>query len=1618
MKLACGLVYCVTAILVTTAQTRRWIDSNLSHFVVEEDYSLQLDLLKFFGGSSLSFAVSSVNQTKWTMKDAIKLSGSMDIDFLPTTSPYNVSVIGLDMVNTSVLLVTNGAKNDSENYYVYIFSEKYNDTTKVIDLTAQKKLLPKSFKLSATETCQLYVYSLSVISSEGIYYIDCQTICKGDSSTTVWHDVILENHYTNFTQQEKQYRKRVIDKNLQTPESRKIRMSLISLLSGTLIRESVLVNRTGIIDVMKIADLANESVPFREVYSYKTAERKLQTSQLYSQDIFMGFNNTIVRLSLDIDKLTPIRLKSIDTAITLTSMDMLITEGHVDIHFSYGVTLGIIPKNVKRVRWDNFEYPFFLDNLELYEEAPNVGVSNKMVYFSNKIGLYIRRSTDTSTYAKFPFKGPPDGLHEYTMNFDGATVVILEADKIYMHFLRGSVFLLINQPIDDKLTIVATTQDQRKDVSTAQISTQIWKGTETVLNIADVKDESRFLRETLTTEVLFSKNIPSMWIMGNLAQVSLSCEGIPAGSVNIFSYRNLGMKTLNLGSTDLSSKNTFYYEMDSQLIEGNAAVVLQLELKIYFLKCLLSQSNRMRCRVIKRISEETDMIIEGRIINGEYFMYLTFKGYFIVKITDQNSKIHKIMDSRGTCEFVGYLNYNMITCSNFKEKALELKIIQPDGKVRQLFRKTGVYSTNIQHMNGTQFLFLGNEYTVDILSLRTTNVIYALSTNITKRADCQFKVCGKYLMIFSVGLNSFEQFDISDPYNPVLLQNYTNLTTHNLRMVPGVTTKFEVGCALYWPFLVTDEKNVFALFVNLGAPSKDLMTNLVQISQYSYLSNYFVNAISLMDSKTSPRVIWSFLDTSTAVNGTSFGVEIDVYRDYLMEVKTGDRDTKKDKLPCKFQVKANGGTEPKISVDFDFDLKIDTTKISLEGTTDVSYKERQFELDMFDSVSKINLTNEFDGQSISFYFTTADEDYNKSIVLKQMFNRDDQFTKLIKCSRENTKILDFYTNHRSSFFVLTTEAVYKIKNATNYYVQNYMNFATAASVGSRILCSKLFVNDEANIMINLCEQDKVPLLYVSNWNSLKPGIMKQAYLQEISEISQIRDSFGSENEVYFFTEPRLEHLQLTTRYQKYMLLLNSKNELDIAIVKEVKFPHKFHFVTSFYLDKSKKNLTKSQDVYFMGLIGSNKFSEDTSVCVMKDYDNNELLVIGNFTIKDILGNAYTGYFAPIVNFQCSQIISKSSVECMLVQERNVHYMITIKISSIEGDKWSSTVEIKNIFLNYGNQIPTGPVAFNHRYLTLVSVRPSHIDGTVDSNSANLTKVNLLLYDIPNVPREGLTSGLIKPAKVSAGLPISSVKADTSDMKLRVHSQGNQTYLYLVSKSYYPFQTYRIEPDFMIEVYKNVQSSDFEITSVNHYSSAREKLKIYDKFMRILMIVGGVVLLIIIIVFAWGYFRGKKKRTSTMQNFVANDLEDTDTLSERPTDEVMIPDDLIDDFIGGTKDRVRDTDLAKMMLASSTAGRLENNDIDEMLRNTNPRNSAIKFQSLNAPKERPEISSDESDVDSVASLMDLPNTITLEAALITETPKPPTEENLDSRDLRFASQLNHSEIPKPEEPKNI
>ena len=222
------------------------------------------------------------------------------------------------------------------------------------------------------------------------------------------------------------------------------------------------------------------------------------------------------------------------------------------------------------------------------------------------------------------------------------------------------------------------------------------------------------------------------------------------------------------------------------------------------MNCMLSQTNELWCKTIRRISNETDLIVEGSIFNGQYFMYLTTRGYVMYDILNAKSQEVRIISSQGTCKYIAFMNFNLIGCSNTFNKTFELRSIQPDSRLATLFIKPNIYSMQIDYQEGSQYVFLAGEYTIDIVSLRTSETIGQITSNLTRRSDKQFKICGDFMIVTSQALNAFEQYDVKDPTNVIRIQGQISLDTYGLKLVENVRTKFEKGCAIAWPLVVTD----------------------------------------------------------------------------------------------------------------------------------------------------------------------------------------------------------------------------------------------------------------------------------------------------------------------------------------------------------------------------------------------------------------------------------------------------------------------------------------------------------------------------------------------------------------------------------------------------------------------------------------------------------------------------------------------------------------------------------------------------------------------------------------------------------------------------------------------
>ena len=123
-------------------------------------------------------------------------------------------------------------------------------------------------------------------------------------------------------------------------------------------------------------------------------------------------------------------------------------------------------------------------------------------------------------------------------------------------------------------------------------------------------------------------------------------------------------------------------------------------------------------------------------------------------------------------------------------------------------------------------------------------------------------------------------------------------------------------------------------------------------------------------------------------------------------------------LSCTLDVGSQQAKVSEVSIQFSLDVNPVQNRPRIMDASDkkLMFKEQEFELDMFETTSYIHFNNYFMGQPLTFTLNYLDQDLlNNSISFKQKLTSVTEFSKLIRCSRINTRILDFMISSSTSF---------------------------------------------------------------------------------------------------------------------------------------------------------------------------------------------------------------------------------------------------------------------------------------------------------------------------------------------------------------------------------------------------------------------------------------------------------------------------------------------------------------------------------------------------------------------------------------------------------------------------
>lgn len=1451
--LYCGLFWSLLASLVQGKQISK---ENKNIFTDPEEY-LNLNLFDYFEGNNLTFTFQNDSRL-----DAKILNQTYQLIENKPVCPQDAKILGYRAVNKDILLLTEAI----ENYTLFKIQKVGNTSQLIINSTNITKTDANS---------KLNIFGIESISSTGQFFIDGNVTYKNGSKK----DRMYYGNTSAFTDnQNLQFVDRppptIQPKNAQRI-NRFMMISMVSMLSNKMIRVSIwkpqnqaLYNLT--LDWLEVSDVST-AAPFKPIHFLGQSSTPLLSTTIYGGDLFIGWEGSIQRYEFQQTKQGPTGLNLLSQyglANKMTSMTLGWNKRHLDIYYILDGK-----HEINRIRWDNRLQPLEMDQIDF--EIGNEVIQPQKIKMANEF-IIVKSSKQLSVLNIYSQKVyitksmTPASNFKMIVSTDGVSIIWLADGNFNSLQLRSSAFLSINKFYNNgTITLKAFSENQISKPETKEVSVSIWNSDNLVQNTEDKSLETDFLGETLPSLIHLNKFIPSTWFLGQLPAFNLTCPLLPSNLLSFSLLRRLPPKKVNFDPKGLDQRNVLFVSVYAQPSKGEYLMVLQLELTIYGLLCMQGQNSQLLCRTVKKISSEKQMIIQGNIFKGRFFYYLTYQGYKIVDMLDQSAQPFIFMDSQGICEYMTFIGFDTLICSDYETKSIKTFIIK-GGRPEHIITRQNSYSTQISSMEDSSFVFLSDEYSINVMGLRTTAIVATIPGSeheILKTSDKIFQICGHYLIVWSISMNGFKQFDISDIYNIRALHEFVDLGKFNLRLVPQFKVNYQKGCTGFWPLVVTNEIDTFVLFTDISGIRKNLFKEKVRIGPYNYLANYFLNAIDVSLSAQFPRVIWSILDSSQ--NSTSFGFELEVYFNYKLSMDLREMTpanlTSKD-ISCKLSVLADQKLQTEL--DFKLTVKDQANKLYLGGSVNETDAKKDLDLEIFEPETNLNVTPQFVGPVIGYSLETEiDKDFNHSIVYNRDVTRDDLLSKLIKCSRPNTRIYDFYISKTASFLILTGEGIYKIKNATNYFVQNYLLLSGSDQEDSSE-CQRILFNEKNNLMFNLCSQGKTPFFYLSNWNGLSPGIFLRKRLDYFSDISSIREAFACDHRLFVFGA----QAQSSLLFQTYSLQITPES-LSLSLQKQEEVPLQALFISQFQLPlpSDKVSLNHTADIYFVIVEGDNENIKNTSMsihCVQES--DSSLKKIKSFSLSDLLGSAYSNYFSKIISLQCSfKSFNKSDekndgwVGCMFVQERNIHFIVELEMDGKE----VKGAHLRNILTNYLNQKPTGPISFNNNYAAILTKRTKWL--TSNQEEQPLTKYSILVYNISVLfnKKEASNpfSNLISP---KAALPVPMPEYHDVRCSFKVLQLEGIDYLFVISDNYYPFQTYRLQDNNILHVLKNIQSEHLTLTAVNHISKASVRFRLKDRFILYLLIGLGILCGLLLLIWIIFCLCSRKKNRKTTMNVIS------------------------------------------------------------------------------------------------------------------------------------------------------
>ena len=1201
-------------------------------------------------------------------------------------------------------------------------------------------------------------------------------------------------------------------------------------------------------NISKLEEL--DYLDFKDIMEFNT-NVVFTELQIYDTDLFLGFSNKIERVELvpETKKISKIHSVNLASSISLT----LQIDDHLDVlSATNGTTVDVI-------RWDEFEAPIVLIPMDL---GPNPVVFldssyDFSLFLTNTDDIIIKRFSESQNYLTLKSTGSASQVY---INPDDQLLYIDANNTLMIQNLTTTVVARIQASESTEVTFTAKESNPTNQVQatfTKKFNITMIPPNTKLFNTEDTKTQGAYLTEQFESQSLVVKPIPDKWFIGNRLNMDTKCT---SGNVTIpesvYSIQELKDKQMNLIFSEKSSKNIFYYELYSQpLDDGSYSMVIQIELEIYFQKCKVSRLNLLKCITWNKV-EETNMVLEGTLVRDEYFIYKTNEQTKAVQFDSNNVPIvTAFMGARATCTFQVLQKIDVLFCVNFEDRTFHTYYLT--GGLKEVVQLKDVYANKIAVSEfHPSVVFVSTEDTIEIRSVRTGVLINVIDSEVTQQLDSSFKICGNIMMVLSPALNTFEEYDISELRNPLLITSMNVMDFYGYQIQTNTRLGFHFGCQESLPLIVNDGKHVKGLIVRLGAIPENKFRDQFIIGDSTYYANYFIEAIDLSDTTkfTKERVVWSFLDTSNG-DVDEFGGEVATFGNQQMifdfrKLEPGKKDLD---FECKLTVTPPESIDNSITIDFTLTVNKNSIKIYLEDEEGdyVANMTKTKKIDMFEAFDTVEFPNFFIGEVLTYNFNISENDYQSAIQRYSIINNYQDLTSIMRCSREQTLVLDVYISHTGSIYPLTQNAMFKIKNGTTYSVQNFMYLSNTGSEGFQ--CHRVLLNEARNIIISLCDRAKIPYFVVSNWNSMKPYNAFSTQI-EFTDISSISFSFINDFEIFAFGNPNFKVVQTQTAIYKYRLVHDTSTGVSIAKIGRTDVDEVLEFCDMVIHTNNKTSIKTS---YFVGLSGDMTDSTSATLTVLMDNkDQKKIDSLFKASFDELLKSSNASRtFSRLKNLKCTLNDQNTadyliSFSCFALQNKNFHYEFNFTVSASRTVSHSYTAG----YIAYGDFLTNGPLDIHGSYVAMVASKPNWVPP--EDQQENISALPSTFLVVYNRTEKGKIRNLI------GGVPLPNLDGHNTIVKV-VTIRGRE-FVILSGKTYYSMVALELKFNNSLVIYKNKTAQEITINSLNHYSSATLVLKLEDDTLKyFLMIIGFVLLLVVLslLVIAWCK-RGDEKNKNT------------------------------------------------------------------------------------------------------------------------------------------------------------